>query len=60
VLAGGRLILVGTDGFVVEVNPETGEILRDWDAGGTVMLSPVVAGGTLYLLSEDGTLTAYR
>jgi outer membrane protein assembly factor BamB len=60
ILAGGRLILAGTDGDVVEVNPETGQILGQWDAGATVAIAPVVAGGTLYLLTEDGTLTAYR
>jgi outer membrane protein assembly factor BamB len=60
ILAGGRLILAGSEGFVMEINPETGETLRDWDAGGAVIISPVVAGGTLYILSEDGTLSAYR
>lgn len=60
VLAGGRLILAGTDGRVVEVDPETGKIRGEWDAGDTVSISPVVAGGALYLLSDDGTLSAYR
>lgn len=60
VLAGGRLILAGTDGFIVEVNPETGKIINQWDGGDTIALPPIVAGGALYLLSEDGTLTAYR
>lgn len=60
VLAGGRLILAGTAGRVLEINPETGEILRQWDSGGTVAIPPIVAGGTLYLLTEDGTLSAYR
>ncbi len=60
VLAGGRLILAGTDGRVVEVSPENGKILGEWDAGGTVGVSPIVAGGSLYLLTNDGTLSAYR
>lgn len=60
VLAGGRLILAGTDGRFVEINPETGKQLRASDMGDTVDISPVVAGGTLYLLSEDGVLSAYR
>lgn len=60
VLAGGRLILAGSEGRMLELNPETGEIIRQWDSGGTVSISPVVAAGTLFLLSDDGTLTAYR
>lgn len=60
VLAGGRLIVAGTDGKVFEISPENGEILSQWNAGKTVTIPPIVAGGTLYILSEDGTLAAYR
>ena len=60
VLAGGRLSLAGTDGRVVEASPENGKVQREWDAGGTISVSPIVAGKTLYLLRQDGTLLAYR
>jgi len=60
IMAGGRLIVNGTDGRVFEVNPENGEILSEWDSGQTVLIPPVVAGGTLYLLQENGTLLAYE
>ena len=60
VLAGGRLILAGTDGRIIEVAPETGDILRQWDAGNTITIPPIIAGETLYLLERDGTLSAYR
>ena len=60
VLAGGRLIIAGTDGRIVEVQPESGEIVRQWESADTVAIPPIVAGGTLYLLSENGTLAAYR
>lgn len=60
VLAGGRLILAGTEGRVVEISPENGQVQREWDAGNTISIPPIIAGGTLYLLSRDGTLTAYR
>jgi outer membrane protein assembly factor BamB len=59
-LAGGRLILAGTDGRVFEISPETGEILKKWDAGDNIALPPIIAGGTLYMLSQNGTLSAYR
>lgn len=60
VLAGGRLFAAGTSGRIAEFSPEDGKLIREWSAGKSVHMAPVVAGGTLYLLSEDGTLTAYR
>ena len=60
ILAGGRLILAGTDGRVIEINPESGELIREWSIGNTVAISPIIAGGVLYILSENGTLSAYK
>ncbi len=60
VFAGERLILAGTGGRVVEVTANKGIVARNWSVGHTVSIPPVIAGGTLYLLSEDGTLSAFR
>ncbi len=60
ILAGGRLILVSTLGSMLQVNPADGTILGQTEVGKSFTLSPVVAGGTLYLLDDDGRLTAYR
>ncbi|MEM6781539.1 MAG: PQQ-binding-like beta-propeller repeat protein [Pseudomonadota bacterium] len=60
VLAGGRLILVSSDGRLLEVSPEDGTFLRENDIGGSFMIPPIVAGDTLYLLAENGSLLAYR
>jgi outer membrane protein assembly factor BamB len=60
VLAGGRLIIAGTEGRIVEVYPENGQVVREWLAGETITISPVVANDILYLLADDGTLMAYR
>jgi outer membrane protein assembly factor BamB len=60
VLAGGRLFVAGTQGHVVEVDPQSGEILRQWDAGQTISIPMIVAAGTLYTLGDDGTLRAYK
>jgi len=60
VLAGGRLIVAGTDGRMIELSPDNGKILREWDDGDTVTIPPIIAGGTLYILSRNGTLSAYR
>ncbi|HYE49308.1 MAG TPA: PQQ-binding-like beta-propeller repeat protein [Azospirillaceae bacterium] len=60
VLAGGRLILVSDTGEMVEVSPETGEITTRHDLPDGSSLSPVVANNTLFVLTDDGDLVAYR
>lgn len=60
ILAGGRLILVSSRSELVEVAPVDGTILARQPVSGSVQLPPVVADGTLYLLTEDATLLAYR
>lgn len=60
VLAGDRLILAGSHGKAVSVSPYTGETLGSIDLPGPATVSPVVAGETLYFLTDDATLTAYR
>lgn len=60
ILAGGRLMAFSTDGRMAEINPEDGTLVREGSTGEDIRLAPIVAGGTLYLLSEDGDLIAYR
>jgi len=60
VLAGDRLILAGSTGEAVSISPYTGEILGRLSLPGPVSLPPVVADGTLYLLTNRGELLAYR
>ena len=60
VLAGGRLVLASNHGVAAFLSPESGEILSQVEFSGEAAVSPVVAGGTLYILTEDGTLLAYR
>ncbi len=60
VLAGERLIAASSDGRVVEIDPAGGKALREWRVDSKVRIPPLVAGGTLYLLGEDGTLMAFR
>ena len=60
VLAGDRLVLVGSTGEVASMSPYTGELLGRTDLGDSVTLPPIVAGGTVYFLTDDGELLAYR
>ena len=60
IMAGDRLILTGSNGTLVEVNPHNGEIYQQTKIKDKVELTPALANGTLYMLSENGTLSAYR
>lgn len=60
ILAGGRLILAGAHGYVLEIDPNSGEIINQWDSGGPVVQSPIVANNTLYLIDKSGFLRAWR
>lgn len=60
VLAGGRLVLVSTEGAMAQVDPVDGRLVSQQEMGKSFSLPPVVANATLYLLSDDGRLTALR
>jgi len=60
VLAGDRLFLLSSDSRMVTVSPTSGEILSTTRLRAPAYLPPVVANGMLYILTDDGTLTAYR
>lgn len=60
VLAGGRLILVSSTGNVASVSPETGVVIDQMNIGEGIMISPVVAGNTIYFYTDDAELIAMR
>jgi len=60
VLAGGRLILVSSTGNVASVSPENGTVIDQMSIGDGIMISPVVAGNTIYFYTDDADLIAMR
>lgn len=60
VLAGGRLWLVSSHGQMVAIAPETGKIGERLTLPDGATLAPVVANETLFVLTNGGTLVAYR
>ncbi len=59
-LAGDRLVVAGTNRRALAVSPYTGEILGQQDLSGAASLGPVVAGGTVFVVTDDGRLLALR
>ncbi|MCH8684485.1 outer membrane protein assembly factor BamB family protein [Pedomonas mirosovicensis] len=60
VLAGDRLILTSSNGYVATVSPYTGELISVEKLGEDTYLQPVVAGNRLYIMTNDGRITAFR
>ena len=60
VLAGERLWLAGSNRELVAVDAYEGKRLATLKLKAPAYLPPVVAGGMMYVLTDDGTLTAYR
>ncbi|WP_135467278.1 outer membrane protein assembly factor BamB family protein [Crenalkalicoccus roseus] len=58
VLAGGRLLIAGSHGQMAEVNPLDGTPIGQTRLPGGVTLAPALAGGVLYLLTDDARLVA--
>ena len=59
VLAGGRLIIVSSQGALYNLDPDNGRAQSQTNIGSGVNLQPVVAGSTLYILDDRGRLTAF-
>jgi len=60
VLAGDRLVIVSSHGYILSVSPYTGEILSGEKLKSGSVLSPIVADQTIYVLTRAGKLIAYR
>ena len=60
VMAGGLLRVVSSQGNVLAIDPMGGETKDSFNLSVPVRLAPIVAGGTLYILTEDAELIALR
>ena len=60
ILAGDRLIVANSRGEIANVNPLDGTIQSTVDTGMSISLPMAVAGGTLFVLHDEGRLTAWR
>lgn len=60
ILAGDRLALANSAGQIVYVSPTDGRVLTTQDTRMSVSLQPIVANNTLYVLHDNGQLTAWR
>lgn len=60
IMVNGRLILANSQGEVIAVMPESGEVASHADVGHAVFIPPVTAGGRIYLVTDNAQLVALR
>ncbi len=60
VLAGGRIMVVSSDGLLRAFDPTDGSLVHTAEIPGGASAQPAVAGGTLYVVSAKGQLHAFR
>jgi outer membrane protein assembly factor BamB len=60
VVAGGRVIVTSGDGVMRSFDPVDGTLVGTVEIPGGATTAPVVAGGTLYVVSRKGELLAFR
>lgn len=59
-VAGGRLVLAGSDGVIRQFDPANGAALGQVALPGGAASTPAIAGGVLYIVTKDGALAAFR
>ncbi len=60
VVAGNRVIVASNDGQIRSFDPVSGDLVSTTELPGGAASDPVVAGSTLYVVSENGKLYALR
>lgn len=59
-MAGNRLLLMGSNGQAVEINPLDGSIIKTFKLAGDVYVAPIVANNTVYYVTDDAKLVALK
>ena len=60
VLAGGRVIVVSSDGLLRAFDPASGSLTHTAEIPGGAATQPAVAGGVLFVVGGEGQLHAFR
>ena len=60
VLAGGRLFIGNSTGNAVLLDPSNGAVAGTMSLPGALSLAPIVAGGTMFMVTDNATLLALR
>jgi outer membrane protein assembly factor BamB len=60
ILASGRLLVGGSNGYVIALDPRTGAQTGRIEVNGPILMAPIAAAGHVYVVTDEGTLVAIR
>ena len=60
ILASDRLLIAGSQGQIWSISPYSGKVLGYEELSEGISVPPVIAGNSVYFLSDDADLVAYR
>ena len=60
VMGGGQLIALSSTGIAMWVSAQDGQTRWQTNMSDKGYLGPIIAGNTVYLLTDDANLSAYR
>lgn len=60
ILSGGRLLLASSDALIRQFDPANGDLIKIIKMPSGAASAPIVVDGTLYVLSTNGNLLAFR
>jgi outer membrane protein assembly factor BamB len=60
IMVGNHLIFAGSSGELASVNPKTGAVEKRVEIGQPVLIGPIAAGGTIYVVTDTAQLVALR
>ena len=60
IISGNELVIVSSDGYIRFYDPKTGEQRNKLKIKAGATANPIVANETLYLITQDGKLRAFR
>lgn len=60
IMVGGRLVLANSEGDVVAVSPESGQVVAEADVGSPVYIPPISANDQIYIVTDEARLVVFR
>ena len=60
VMVSGKLLSISSDGKAIWASPSDGELIKTEKISGSSYLPPIIVDETIYVLNDNGDLTAYK
>ena len=59
-MGAGILVLAGSNERLTAVLAESGKVINTFRQAGAASVPPIAAGGSVYVVTDDGSIQAFR